>query len=70
MDINCNIFGPRNVYTDLIHDMMSEFDLVSSFDFSPDFDHNNSYTRFDIKRNSYTLIDSILLSRSLSDIVE
>ena len=45
-------------------------DLISSFDFSPGFDQNNSYTRFDIKRNSYTLIDSILLSRSLSNIVK
>ena len=67
MDINCNIFGPSNAFSDLIHSMMTEFDLISSFDFSPSFDHKTEYTRFDIKRNSYTLIDGILVSRSLSD---
>ena len=30
----------------------------------------NKFTRFDTKRNSYTLIDGILLSKSLSHIVE
>ena len=70
MDMNCNIFAPQNAFSELIHDIMSEYDLVSSFDFSPNFDHNVEYTRFDIKRNSYTLIDGILLSRSLTNIVE
>ena len=70
MDMNCNIFGPRNSYSDLIHEMMSEFNLVSNFDFMPDFDPSKDYTRFDTKRNSYTLIDGILISQSLSNIVE
>ena len=71
MDINCNIFGPRNVFTDLIHEMMSEFHLVSSFDFFPNFNHKQEYTRFDVKRNSFfTLIDGIFLSKSLSNVVE
>ena len=70
MDMNCNIFGPRNCYSDLICEMMSKFDLISNFEFSPGFDPNNSYTRFDVKKDSYTLIDGILVSRSLSNIIE
>ena len=70
MDLNCNIFGPRNAYTNLIHEMMTEFNLVSSFNFSPDFDPSRDYTRFDVKRNSYTLIDGILISESLSDKIQ
>ena len=69
MDLNCDIFGPQNAYSKLILEMMSEFDLVSSFDFFPGFNHTTDYTRCDHKRKSYTLIDGILLSRSLSNIV-
>ena len=50
--------------------MMSEFHLVSSFDFFPNFNHKQDYTRFDAKRNSFTLIDGIFLSKSLSNVVE
>ena len=60
MDLNCNIFGPAHPYATLIRSMMSEFKLVSSFDFLPGFDPDQHYTRFDYKRNSFTLIDGIL----------
>ena len=70
MDINCNIFGPRNSYSDLINTMMSNFNLISSFDFLPSFDPKKEFTRFDLKRKSFTLIDGILISRSLSDTVD
>ena len=44
---------------------MNDFDLISSFSLIDNFDHTNEYTRFDHKRNSYTLIEGILLSSSL-----
>ena len=69
MDFNCNIFKKSHPYSLLINDMMNDHDLISNYSFIPGFDPDDSYTRFDLKRNSYTLIDGILISRSLSDIV-
>ena len=69
MDLNCNIFGPTHPYATLVRSMMSEFKLVSSFEFLPGFDPNQHYTRFDYKRNSFTLIDGILVSESLTHLI-
>ena len=66
MDLNCNIFGPPHPYASLIREMMSKFDLISSFNSNSSFDPARDYTRSDIKRNSYTLIDGIFISSSLS----
>ena len=66
MDLNCNLYDSAHPYSSLINDMMTDFGLISSFDFFPGFDPGIHYTRFDDKRGSYTLIDGILLSSSLS----
>ena len=70
MDMNCNIYNHSHPYSSLMNSMMARFDLVSSFSFSTDFDVSRDYTRFDLKRNSFTLIDGILISKSLSHIVD
>ena len=66
MDLNCNLFNNSHPYSKLINTMMSNFDLVTNYTFIPEFDANCEFTRFDCKRNSFTLIDGILVSRSLS----
>ena len=70
MDLNCNVYKSSHPYSSLINTMIGRYDLVSSFAFSPEFDPNRDFTRFDVKRNSYTLIDGVLISKSLSHIVE
>ena len=70
MDMNCNIFNASHDFSILINGMMRDFDLVSNYDFVPGFDAQSDYTRFDRKRGSYTLIDGILISRSLSPLVQ
>lgn len=65
MDMNCNIFDSKHVYSSMINSMMKDFGLVSTFNTIPNFDAATEFTRFDIKRNSYTLIDGILISNSL-----
>ena len=60
-DLNCNIFNSSHPFTQMITNMMTEYDLVSSFDFSTEFDSSHDYTRFDIKRKSFTLIDRFFL---------
>ena len=66
MDLNCNIYGPTHPYSELIKEMMREFQLISGFEFYDGFSPDLHFTRSDPKRNSYTLIDGILLSKSLA----
>ena len=69
MDMNCNMFDLSHPYTPIVRDLMTKFGLISAFDLDPDFDFSTSYTRCDVKNRSYTLIDGILISNSLSDTV-
>ena len=48
---------------------MRTYDLISAFDLMPSFDPTTAFTRCDVKNNSYTLIDGILMSRSLTHTV-
>ena len=68
-DFNCNLNDVSHPYTQLIRDSMTRFNLVSCYDVTDNFDFNNAFTRSDIKTNSYTLIDGILISNELQDIV-
>ena len=70
MDLNCNLYNSSHPYCSFIKDMMDRFALVSGFNFFPGFDPQTQFTRFDLKRNSFTLIDGILVSESLSKMVE
>ena len=69
MDMNCNIFHTSHPYSSLIRGLMNDYDLESNFAFIDNFDFNTEYTRFDLKKNSFTLIDGILVSKCLSDVV-
>ena len=70
MDLNCNLFYSSHPYSSLVNSMITNFDLVTNYSFIDGFDENRDYTRFDTKRGSYTLIDGIILSKSLSYIIE
>ena len=70
MDMNCDVYNTNHVYSKIIHEMMSQHKLISAFDLVHNFDPASEYTRCDIKTGSYTLIDGILISSSLSHIVK
>ena len=70
MDMNCNIFNTSHPYSSLLHGIMNDYELVSNFSFIDNFDPTTEYTRFDLKKNSFTLIDGFLLSKCLSDVVQ
>ena len=70
MDMNCSLFHDSHPYSSIIKAMMRDFGLLSSFDFIPGFCPDSDFTRFDLKRGSYTLIDGILISKSLYSSVE
>ena len=64
-DFNCNIYDKNHRFSQMIISLMAKYNLISAFDLSPSFDSNTSYTRCDLKTNSFSLIDGILLSDSL-----
>ena len=70
MDMNCDIFKTNHAYSIQINSMMNDFGLISTFQHMAGFDHNVEFTRYDVKKNLYTLIDGILISSSLSSCVE
>ena len=67
LDMNCNIFDDSHVYSLMLRDMMIRNNLISSFELVDNFDHVAEFTRCDVKTGSYTLIDGILISRSLAN---
>lgn len=69
-DFNCDITDSNHRYTQLIHPLMNKYSLTSVFDLDTNFDFASSYTRFDYKTNSYTLIDGILISNGLKSKVK
>ena len=69
-DFNCNISDDSHAYSKLVRKMMSDYNLMSSFDLINNFDWTSSFTRFDVKTKSYTLIDGILISRDLAPFVD
>ena len=64
-DFNCNIFDASHRFTQILIPLIEKYDLISAFSTDTLFDHTNSYTRKDIKTNSYSLIDGILISKVL-----
>ena len=69
-DFNCNLYEQNHPYSILVNDFMREYGLVSCFDSIPNFDHSLHYTRCDVKKNSYTFIDCIVVSHSLQPLIE
>ena len=69
-DFNCNIHNVNHQYTKILLPLLEKYGLVSAFSTDPDFDYENSYTRYDSKTSSFTLIDGILLSEDLKQKVK
>ena len=69
MDLNCNIYDSSHPYTSYVKDLLSDHSLVSIFDLMPEFDIQTSFTRCDLKTNSFSLIDGVLVSRNLCDCI-
>ena len=70
MDWNCNIFNITHPYSMQINSLIKDYDLLTNYSFIDNFNPESAFTSFDTKRNSYTLIDGVLISRSLSSLVK
>ena len=72
-DLNCNVYDTSHQFSILIRELMQKRDLISSYDLIDNFNPDNTWTRKGKGRNGvehYTLIDFILISRSLSSKVD
>ena len=69
-DFNCNIHEVNHAYSRLIKQLMEKHNLISCYDLDPNFDYDSSFTRFDKKTGSFTLIDGILISEPLKGFVQ
>ena len=69
LDMNCNIYDASHTYSKLMIDFMARNSLLNTFNLIPNFDSTKSFTRCDEKTNSYTLIDGILVTESLSNLI-
>ena len=67
--MNCDMFKSNNSYSVIIREFVSKYNLIPALKLDPSFDPATTFSRCDIKTNSYTLIDGILISNSLSDCV-
>ena len=68
-DFNCNINDSRHPYSTIIQDFMRRYNLFSAYEKAVNFDYDSAFTRFDLKTNSYTLIDGIIMSNELRDLI-
>ena len=72
-DLNCNIHDTNHQFSVLILELMQKRNLMSSYDLLHNFNPDTSWTRKGKGRNGvehHSLIDFILISRSLSTKVE
>ena len=69
-DWNYNIFDSRQPLFATINRFLDNHDLICTHNLDPSFNHDSSYTRCCIKGGTYSLLDYILISRSLGNRVK
>ena len=69
-DFNYDIYDESQPMSRVICDFLQEYDLVSTHDLDSNYSYGLSYTRSCAKRNSFSLLDYIFISRSLRDRVK
>ena len=69
-DFNYNIYDETQPMTPVIRDFIRSNDLICTHNFDSTFNAGTSFTRYCLKGGSYSLLDFILISRSLRDRVK
>ena len=70
-DFNCNLYNGNHPFTPIIRNLMSQHNLICTFDLRDNFDPINSYTRSSSSANGdvFSLLDFILISDELKHFV-
>ena len=64
-DMNCDFYNGTNQFSDSLIHFINQRDLCCTFDHMTLFDSSTSYTRFDLKLNSFSILDYVFISKDL-----
>ena len=69
-DMNCNIYSSNNRFSLALNSFLSDKNLFCTYDLSSSVDTHSAYTRCDLKRNSFSLLDYVFVSQNLCQHVD
>ena len=70
-DLNCNVYDGRNSFSKMLREFIAKNHLITALDLNTNIDISTAWTRQDFKKkSSLTLIDGILISRNLVQMVD
>ena len=64
-DMNCNYYNGANQHSVLLRNFIEQRNLSCTYDSMSSFDASNSYTRFNLKQGSFSLLDYVFVSNDL-----
>ena len=64
-DMNCNFYKRDNIFSNILNTFIDQRDLCCTFDLMPTFSRDTTYTRFNLKQGSFSLLDYIYVSRNV-----
>ena len=64
-DMNCNYYNGSNQFTILLKKFIAQRNLYCTYDSMSSFDIDSTYTRCNLKQNSFSLLDYVFVSRNL-----
>ena len=68
-DMNCNYYLNNNNFSAMLRDFVTSRKLCCTFELMDSFDPNTSFTRCDLKRNSFSLLDYFFVSSELLPLI-
>ena len=69
-DFNCDIFKGRNDFSNALNNFIHDRDLYCTFNSMSSFNPDCDYTRFNLKQNSYSLLDYVFVSKNLTKFID
>ena len=69
-DMNCNIYLNNNRFSTALNSFLSDKNLMCTYDFNNSFDSNSAYSRCDLVRKSFSLLDYVFVSCDLFPYIE
>ena len=68
-DMNCNVYQ-QNRFSDALNSFLTDKNLFCAYELMSSFSSNTSYTRCNVKQNSYSLLDYFFISQELIPFVD
>ena len=69
-DMNCNIYASNNCFSTTLKKFLSDRNLICTYDLSSSFNKHTAYTRCDLQRKSFSLLDYVFISQDIHQYVD